>query len=365
MTTKNKAYREQGKSKDGDRREDGVKKNFAINTEQMNFERRKILEEMKSTVDRKKLNNMAAVAATKEPEYFDEEGNKREPTMRVLSLGAGVQSSCLALMAQEGMPKHKPDYMIFADTGWEPKFVYEHVEYLRKAITICPLITVERSSIREDLIRAANPEPGSREEEKSFAGRVPNPPLFAKGPAGRVGMLYRQCTHDYKVIPIQKKIRELLGIKPKHRVKKDMIVEQWIGISTDEAMRMKKARLPWLTSRWPLIEMKMSRMDCLQWYRDIKKHPMPGKSSCIGCPYHHNDQWKNMQKNYPEDFEDACEVDDKIRKGLKNSEAELFLHKSARPLREINFLEPTKSPSLFGETFDEEFADECEGLCGV
>jgi hypothetical protein len=127
---------------------------------------------------------------------------------------------------------------------------------------------------------------------------------------------------------------------------------------------MKKARLPWLESRWPLIEMKMSRADCLQWYRDIKKHPMPGKSSCIGCPYHHNDQWKNMQKNYPKDWEDACEVDDAIRHGLKNTTAELFLHKKAVPLRSMNFLEPPKQKNLF-ETFDEEFSDECEGLCGV
>ena len=225
-------YRDQGKARAAIK-----KNNFAINPEQMEYERRKVLEQMSTKVDQKKLNNMAAVAATKEPEYFDEEGNKREPTLRILSLGAGVQSSCLALMAQEGLTKHKPDYMIFADTGWEPKFVYEHVEYLKKAITICPIITVERGNIREDLIKAANPEPGSREAEKSFAGRVPNPPLFASRPneggKKRVGMLYRQCTHDYKVIPIQKKIRELLGIKPKHRVKKDMIVEQWIGISTD------------------------------------------------------------------------------------------------------------------------------------
>jgi len=347
------------------KRLENKKNSFAINPEQMEFERRKVLEQMSSKIDRKKLNNMAAVAATKEPEYFDEEGNKREPTLRILSLGAGVQSSCLALMAQEGLTKHKPDYMIFADTGWEPKFVYEHVEYLKKAITICPILTVQRGNIREDLIRAANPEPGSKEEEKSFAGRVPNPPLFAARPGGRVGMLYRQCTHDYKVIPIQKKIRELLGVKPRHRVKKGTIVEQWIGISTDEAMRMKNARLPWLVSRWPLIEMKMSRMDCLQWYRDIKKHPMPGKSSCIGCPYHHNDQWKNMQKNYPEDFADAVEVDNLIRDGLKNSEAKLYLHKSAKPLGEIDFLEPKAQGNLFGETFDEEFADECEGLCGV
>jgi len=130
-------YRDQGK-----KRSDGVKHNFAINKEQMEYERRKLLQEMSTKVDKKRLNNMAAVAATKEPEYLDEEGNKREPTLRILSLGAGVQSSCLALMAQEGLTKHKPDYMIFADTGWEPSFVYEHVEYLKKAITICPLFTV-------------------------------------------------------------------------------------------------------------------------------------------------------------------------------------------------------------------------------
>ena len=128
---------------------------------------------------------------------------------------------------------------------------------------------------------------------------------------------------------------------------------------------MKKARMYWLESRWPLIEMKMSRADCLRWYKERKVHPMPGKSSCIGGPYHHNDQWKNMQKNYPKDFEDACEVDDKIRKGLKNTTAELFLHKKAVPLRSIDFQEKPKQASLFGETFDEEFADECEGLCGV
>jgi hypothetical protein len=384
--TRKPGYKEQGKSRAANQKAvEGVKPGFAINHEQMAFERRKLLEEMSSkmTPDKKQLNMMAAVAATEEPKYFkttnltktgkpaeydstEGKGEPREPTLRILSLGAGVQSSCLALMAQEGLTKHKPDYMIFADTGWEPSFVYEHVEYLKKAITICPIITVERGNIREDLIKAANPEPGSKEESKSFAGRVPNPPLFAARPnGGRVGMLYRQCTHDYKVIPIQKKMRELLGVKPRYRVPKDMIVEQWIGISTDEAMRMKKARMPWLTSRWPLIEMKMSRADCLQWYRDIKKHPMPGKSSCIGCPYHHNDQWKNMQKNYPKDWEDACDLDDKIRHGLKNTETELFLHKSAKPLRDINFLEPKAQASLFGETFDEEFADECEGLCGV
>ena len=40
------------------------------------------------------------------------------PKLRILSLGAGVQSSTMALMADEGAFEHKPDYAIFADTGW-------------------------------------------------------------------------------------------------------------------------------------------------------------------------------------------------------------------------------------------------------
>ena len=83
----NRGYREQGKSK-----KPKAKPGFAINQEQMEYERRKLLEEMSTKVTKKTLNNMAAVAATKEPEYLDEEGKEREPTLRILSLGAGAVS---------------------------------------------------------------------------------------------------------------------------------------------------------------------------------------------------------------------------------------------------------------------------------
>ena len=39
---------------------------------------------------------------------------------RILSLGAGVQSSTLALMAATGETEHRPDAAIFADTQAEP-----------------------------------------------------------------------------------------------------------------------------------------------------------------------------------------------------------------------------------------------------
>ena len=86
--TKKPGYRAQGKARAAIK-----KNNFAINAEQMEYERRKLLEQMSSKMspNKKQLDTMAAVAATKEPEYFDEEGNKKEPTLRILSLGAGVQ----------------------------------------------------------------------------------------------------------------------------------------------------------------------------------------------------------------------------------------------------------------------------------
>lgn len=46
------------------------------------------------------------------------------PTPKVLSLGAGVQSTCLLLMAAEDHPPGL-DVAIFADTGWEPSRTYE------------------------------------------------------------------------------------------------------------------------------------------------------------------------------------------------------------------------------------------------
>ena len=40
--------------------------------------------------------------------------------LRVHSLGAGVQSTTLTLMAAHGEIGPMPDGAIFADTGWEP-----------------------------------------------------------------------------------------------------------------------------------------------------------------------------------------------------------------------------------------------------
>ena len=76
-----------------------------------------------------------------------------EPKLRILSLGAGVQSSTMALMANEGAFGPLPDYAIFADTGWEPKKVYDHLKWLESQLSYPVVITknhLKSGSIKQD-----------------------------------------------------------------------------------------------------------------------------------------------------------------------------------------------------------------------
>jgi hypothetical protein len=182
---------------------------------------------------------------------------------------------------------------------------------------------------------------------------------------GGGGMLRRQCTGDFKIVPIQRKVRELAGIARGARGPKHVSVEQMIGISTDEASRMKDSRFRWLLHRFPLIELGMSRVDCLRWLKE-RGYPTPPKSACTFCPYHDDRMWRDMKLNDPESFAEAVEVDEAIRPGIagpKRPEGEAwYLHRSRIPLRLVDFstLED-RGQSNLSSLFD----DECEGMCGV
>jgi 3'-phosphoadenosine 5'-phosphosulfate sulfotransferase (PAPS reductase)/FAD synthetase len=76
--------------------------------------------------------------------------------LRALSLGAGVQSTTLALMAAHGKIGPMPDCAIFSDTGWEPKAVYAHLDWLRSDNVLpFPVHVVSAGNIRDDLVACA------------------------------------------------------------------------------------------------------------------------------------------------------------------------------------------------------------------
>jgi hypothetical protein len=260
----------------------------------------------------------------------------------VLSLGAGVQSSALALMAAHGMVKPMPDFAVFADTGDEPVRVYEHLQWLRSPNVLPFQVHIaEPARSLQAALRAGDD-----------MARVP----FHVG-AG--GLASRQCTRNWKLRPIRRKVRELLGLGPRSFIPAGH-VEQWVGISTDEAFRMKPSGLAYIHNRHPLLELGLSRRDCEDWLR-AHGYPQPPKSSCIFCPFRRNAQWRTLQAQEPDSFREAVELDEWLREPaqLARFHGALFIHQSRVPLAQAD-LSPgmdAGQPDLFNH--------ECEGMCGV
>lgn len=213
--------------------------------------------------------------------------------MVALNLGWGVQSFTMAVMVALGeLPK--PDIIIHSDTQYEKEGTYRFAEWGAQWLAERGLSVVTVTA--------------QHDEEK----RRNDPPWFT----GEGGMLSRQCTHRWKIQPIDKHIR---GIHPTW--------EKWIGITLDEWQRVKSPTAKWYTFRYPLLDKRMSRLDCVT-YLKSKGLPVPPKSSCKFCPYHSKKEWAAV-KERPEDWESAIRMDSMIR-GISPHGA--YIHPSRIPL---------------------------------
>ena len=250
------------------------------------------------------------------------------PAKRVLSLGAGVQSTTLLLLVARGaLPPI--DAAIFSDTGWEPAVVYAHLDKIDAQIAQpagIPILRVSSGNIRDDALDPTH--------------RFASMPMYVLNKDGSPGMTRRQCTSEYKIKPIKVAVRSLLGYPHPTPVPKGVFAEQWVGISTDEAHRMHESDVNYSVNRYPLIELGMSRADCIRYLTELGWGETP-KSACVGCPFHGNAAWRNLRDNAPADFADAVAFDDAIRNGSakanfegKSLRGEMYLHRSRVPLSE-------------------------------
>lgn len=282
----------------------------------------------------------------------------RPTKYNVLNLGAGVQSSALALMAAKGEIGPMPDFAVFADTQAEPASVYAWLDWLEKQLPF-PVIRVTKGSLTDEILKV-------RVKEKSIYSDKPmtylrmNIPVYGLTPSGEVKpALGRACTADFKVAPIIKEIRKRCGIK---HGQKETTVTQWLGISYDEMQRMKLPSNPWTQHRWPLIEKRMTRTHCKDWMAR-NGYPEPPRSACFYCPFHDDEEWRRLKTEDPVHFAKAVEFDKTYRR-LQNENhgglrIEVYLHKSCKPLDEVDFTD--KDAGQLG--FD--FKSECEGMCGL
>jgi hypothetical protein len=322
-----------------------------------------------------------------------------ERPLRMLSLGAGVQSTAVLLLSIDG---HLPPITdaVFADTGWEPLDVYDHLARLEPVAAAAgiALHKVSAGDIRHD---ALNPEhrfvsmplfvqgdPWTCEDCQATgtilnptwqAGDDPDDSLIdcprcggSGGGDGR-GMIRRQCTSEYKLKPIKEQARRLLGaptrlVDGRERVGRvpgkpgERWIENWVGISTDEVGRIRPSDVQYMRRVDPLVDIvDMSRADCLVYLRDRWPFPV-ARSACIGCPFHDNREWREMRDRRPEEFAQAVQFDAQIRNGgaaaIRRGDrllGQAFLHPERVPLSVANIDKPTRAelserqPSLFGD----------------
>jgi hypothetical protein len=287
-----------------------------------------------------------------------------------ISLGAGVQSSTLLFMAAEGLIQPTPLAAIIADTQDEPERVYAWLTFLLSLELPFPiLVRTAGNLMRTVLKRHVSKKSGNRYIRTII-------PAYLLNPDGSRGVLQRRCTGDYKIRVLERTIsQELLPklTKYEREARKNGEVERkracsWIGISTDEADRMKPAKLDWIVNRWPLIELGINREGCKEWVRQSRYHELiikagftePPRSACKKCPYHSDAEWLRIKSESPAEFEDAVqwerayqtEIVDycQVTKGIP------FLHNSLVPLDQVVF-KPDKNRRAM--------SNECEGMCGV
>lgn len=248
--------------------------------------------------------------------------------MKILSLGWGVQSFTLAAMVALG--ELEPiDAAIHTDTTHESSLTYDFASRWTKWL--------ESNNVKVVTVKAKNAEAVDR-----FGGVMI--PAYIDNPTK--GKFSRQCTDNWKRANIRRWLQKNRNKQP---------VEQWLGISLDEFWRMKCSDVQYITNRWPLIELKMKRADCVKW---LKKHNLevPSKSACTFCPFRKTIEWR-ITKNNPKDYAEAIAVDNLIRKA--RPPYDLYIHPSRKPFAEVDLRTEQEKGQL--DLWDEE----CTGLCGV
>jgi 3'-phosphoadenosine 5'-phosphosulfate sulfotransferase (PAPS reductase)/FAD synthetase len=233
-------------------------------------------------------------------------------TYKAISLGWGVQSFTLAAMSALGILP-KVDVAIHADTEHEMAGTYEFARQWTGWL--------EGHGVKVATVRNTK-SGGTNVVARDSTATVPAVmiPAFTISAEGKRGKVHRQCTRAWKIDPVRRYLQA-------HRAKQP--VDLWLGISTDEWHRAKDANVKYITHTHPLLDLDMSRNDCLQW---LAEHdlPAPGKSSCTFCPLHNKAAWQAMKRAGGADWEDAIRVDASVRD--VRLPGQMFVHSKCIPL---------------------------------
>lgn len=234
----------------------------------------------------------------------------------VWSCGGGTQSGAIATLIRSGrLPR--PDFAFMTDTGREKSSTWPFVDgFIRPTLAAVGLeLTIVNAADFTDHLDIIYTG-GSGERTMLLPG------FTTLG--GQVGKLSPFCSGKWKRDVGERWMRSI-GIKE---------ARNWIGISRDEARRIRAQHRGWLALWYPLIfEVPMWRSGCVEliraqgWQGDIPH------SACWMCPNQSDSEWLDMRLHQPQDFAAACELEADARK----EDPHFYLHPRCIPLAEVDF----------------------------
>lgn len=258
-------------------------------------------------------------------------------TMRVISLGWGVQSFALAAMsALSVLPP--VDAALHADTTYERYETYDFAKRWTPWLEDhgIPVVTVKDHLAPYDIVKPDRP--------------VIICAFTLENETGKRGMLRRSCTQRMKIAPMRRWVQA-------HR--NGAQVEKWMGITLDEIERMRgDSGVKYIDLAYPFIEQldrPWTRGMAMRWLVENKLE-VPVRSSCYFCPYHNRQAWRDIQLADSGDWERAIAVDEAIRH--KRPGYTCYLTAERKPLVECDF----RSQEEHGQLTLWE-AEECSGMC--
>lgn len=260
--------------------------------------------------------------------------------MKILSFGAGMQSTALALMscenanaAQKGRAHPYPlvpvyDLVVFCDLGFEPPWVMRQAEFVHQACQDAGLrYEMLYTPLYDDLMQNF----GKR--------RVVSIPWWTLRSDGHKSRMPRNCTLDYKVAQIAKFLRwEVLGYRKGQKLRDEdrKAHEMHMGFSFEERHRCKESPNPMLTNHFPLVEMELTRADNYAYILDVWGLDTKA-SACCFCPFHRNYFFQYLQEHEPFTYGRLVAVDELLRDQTPHPpmDSDLFISRSRKRLADL------------------------------
>jgi hypothetical protein len=281
--------------------------------------------------------------------------------IRILNLGAGVQSTTLYLMFSRGVLTPTLDAAIFADTQEEPEDVNAHVAWLRSLGGI-PILVPTAGKLGDDLVHGRNTTGGRFAAIPAFttkdggedprhhasamfegiqdAADCANHPAQGAGPAAWAPRPARRACDPVRRVHAR-------GRRARHASRCDVQERASLGDAEVPADRPVDDRVP---------------IACAGWSSTATCRTKCRARRASSAPTTPDEEWLRIKQN-PRDWARAVEVDRALRAAgsvaNRDMRQVMYLHVTCRPLEDVDF-KPAERKQI-----PLSFYRECEGVCGV